>query len=132
MEHHKEKNDPLSMVANLSGIASFILAVAGNNVEKLSLLQKYGLAITSAVMLWTFMGGALLRHAKAHDDRHDRPRVMATLLFGGWIGAGLLLAALPLFSFGLGPDQRDTISLVAAGTFGAIFTIMSIASIWVC
>lgn len=60
MQRTESTTEPLSMIGNVSGIASFILAVAGNNVEKLSLYQKYGLAIASTVMIWTFMGGALI------------------------------------------------------------------------
>lgn len=124
MDHSNPKHDPLAMVANVSGIASFVLAVAGNNVEKLSVYQKYGLAVASAVMIWTFMGGVLVRQAKHQADTTYRyPASVGTLFFGAWIGAGLLMAALPLFGFGLNQDQKDMISLIGAGSFAIVFTI---------
>lgn len=118
------RTEPLSMVANVSGVASFILAVAGNNVEKLSTYQKYGLAIASAVMIWAFMGGVLLRQAK-HQAlmTHAYGSSIGTLFFGAWIGAGLLMAAIPLFAFGLSRDQMELISFTAAGTFAVAFSI---------
>jgi hypothetical protein len=114
------------MIGNVSGIASFILAVAGNNVDKLSLYQKYGLAIASAVMIWTFMGGALIRQAKhrAIGATSYGPAI-GTMFFGAWIGAGLLMAAIPLFGFGLNVERMETISLIAAGFFAVVFTIAS-------
>jgi hypothetical protein len=42
MDRTVRRIEPLAMVANVSGIASFVLAVAGNNVERLSLYQRYG------------------------------------------------------------------------------------------
>jgi LytS/YehU family sensor histidine kinase len=112
------------MVANVSGVASFILAVAGNNVEKLSLYQKYGLAIASAVMIWCFMAGVLIRQAKHHVvGTRGIGAAVGTLFFGAWIGAGLLMAALPLFGFGLNQAQTDQISLIGAAAFAAVFSV---------
>jgi hypothetical protein len=127
MDRTVNRTEPLAMVANVSGIASFVLAVAGNNVEKLSIYQKYGLAIASAVMIWTFMGGVLVRQAK-HQAIGARTLVasVGTLFFGAWIGAGLLMAAIPLFGFGLSVDRMDTISLIAAGLFAVVFSIGSL------
>lgn len=127
MDRTVNRTEPLAMVANVSGIASFVLAVAGNNVEKLSLYQKYGLAIASAVMICTFMGGVLIRQAK-HQAIGATTLVasVGTLFFGAWIGAGLLMAAIPLFGFGLSVDQMDTISLIAAGLFAVVFSIGSL------
>lgn len=120
---HKPTQDPIAMVANIAGIASFVLAVAGNNLDKLSMLQKFGLAIASTVMVWTFVAGLLWRYVSRQAAAFRQGAAAGTLFFGGWIGAGLLLAAIPLFGFGLPQNYVDTISLIGAGLFGLICTI---------
>ena len=113
----------LSTIGTFSGVASLLLAVAGNNLEKLSLLQRWGLAGASAVMLWAFLAGVIAKQFIAHMKSFDKLKAFCVLLIGGLVGAGLLLAAIPLFSFGLPASSTDTLSLWAAGIFLCVFMI---------
>lgn len=123
-QNPKPQHDPIAMVANVAGIASFILAVAGNNIDKLTVLQKLGLSIASTVMIVAFMGGSLIRYVVQRAKDGETVMFVAALFFGGWIGGGLLLAVVPLFGFGLPSTQIDLISMVAAGLFAAVLTIL--------
>ncbi len=115
--------DTLSLIGNIAGIASLVLAVAGNNLSSLTTLQRWGLAGASAVMLWAFLFGLLVEQIKPHKRSHNNGRVFAIFFFGGWIGVGLLLAVLPFFAFGLPVDRHEYMSITAAVSFGLITTL---------
>lgn len=120
------KSDSLiSTIGSFSGVASLVLAVAGNNLDQLSALQKWGLATASAVMLWAFLAGLVVHQFTLHRDAGQMGKGFVTLLFGAWVGGGLLLAVLPYFSFGLAVNQKELISLLAAGSFAVLFTVGS-------
>lgn len=115
--------DTLSLIGNIAGIASLVLAVAGNNLTALSTLQRWGLAGASATMLWAFFLGLLFEQSKVHMACRNSGRVFSIFFFGGLIGAGLLLAVLPFFAFGLPPERHDYLSIGAAATFALIASI---------
>ncbi len=115
--------DTLSLIGNIAGIASLVLAVAGNNLSALSVLQRWGLAGASAVMLWAFLFALLVEQIKPHRRSYNHIRIFAIFLFGGWIGAGLLLAILPFFAFGLPAETHNYLSIAAAASFGLISTV---------
>ena len=114
--------DTLSLIGNIAGIASLVLAVAGNNLTALTLLQRWGLAGASAIMLWAFLFGMLIEQAKPHTRSGNVGRAFSIFLFGGWIGAGLLLAILPFFAFGIPVESHNYLSITAAVSFGLIST----------
>ncbi len=118
--HSPRPPDTLSLIGNIAGIASLVLAVAGNNLTALSTLQRWGLSGASAVMLWAFLFGLLVEQMKPHWHwrNYNGLRVFAIFLFGGWIGAGLLLAILPFFAFGLPAETHNYVSITAAISFG--------------
>ncbi|WP_382158588.1 hypothetical protein [Hydrogenophaga sp. ANAO-22] len=115
--------DTLSLIGNIAGIASLVLAVAGNNITALSALQRWGLAVASAAMLWAFFFGLLIVQSKVHIAHRNAGRVFSIFFFGGVIGAGLILAVLPFFAFGLPPEQHDYLSIGAAALFTLIATL---------
>jgi hypothetical protein len=117
------KTDILALVANVAGIASLVLAVANGNLDKLSSLQRWGLAIASAVMFWAFFIGSLVKLVKSQAGYTNQALAASIMFFGGIICAALLLAILPMFAFGLPADQHDLIAMCAAGTFLA-FTLL--------
>ena len=52
----RSQNDSvISTIVSSLGVASLVLAVAGNNLEHLSELRRWGLAIASSVMLWALL-----------------------------------------------------------------------------
>lgn len=132
--HMLNKNDQndsvISTIGSFSGVASLVLAVAGNNLERLSELQRWGLAIASAVMLWTFIAGLITHQFTLNNDAYRKGKAFMTLFVGAWIGGGLLLAVLPFFSFGLAINQRDLLSLWAAGSFSAVFIVAAFGYIF--
>lgn len=124
----KANSDILAFVANVAGVASLVLAVANGNLEKLSSLQRWGLAVASAIMFWVFFMGGLIKFAKVQADGHNQGLAVAIMFFGGLICACLLLAILPMFSFGLAVSHQEIITLCAFGTFALASVFL--AFIW--
>ncbi len=122
----KANNDILAFVANVAGIGSLILAVANGNLEKLTSLQRWGLAIASAIMFSVFFMGGLIKFAKAEADNHNQGLAVAIIFFGGLICACLLLAVLPLFSFGLAVNHQEIVTLCASAAFVLATLILSL------
>jgi peptidoglycan/LPS O-acetylase OafA/YrhL len=123
----KQSDSVISTIGSFSGVASLVLAVAGNNLDRLSNLQRWGLAVASAVMLWAFLAGLVFHQFSLQRDAGKRGKAVGTLFVGAWVGGGLLLAVLPFFSFGLPASNTDTLSLWAAGSFASIFTLAALA-----
>ena len=125
----KQNDSIISAIGSFSGVASLVLAVAGNNLDRLTNLQHWGLAGASAVMLWSFLAGLVFHQFSLQRDANRQGRALGTLFVGAWVGGGLLLAVLPFFSFGLEPGSVDTLSLWVAGSFTVVFTLGAIAGI---
>jgi hypothetical protein len=123
----KQTDSVISTIGSFSGVASLILAVAGNNLDRLTTLQRWGLAVASAVMLWSFLAGLVLHQFSLQRDAGRQGKALGTLIVGAWVGAGLLLAVLPFFSFGLQASNIDTLSLWVAGSFTSVFTLGPVA-----
>ncbi|MCV2366452.1 hypothetical protein LNV23_23755 [Paucibacter sp. DJ1R-11] len=123
----KQSDSVISTIGSFSGVASLVLAVAGNNLERLSNLQRWGLAVASAVMLWAFLAGLVFHQFSLQRDAGKQGKAVGTLFVGAWVGGGLLLAVLPFFAFGLPASSTDTLSLWAAGSFASIFTLAALA-----
>lgn len=123
----KQSDSVISTIGSFSGVASLVLAVAGNNLDRLSNLQRWGLAVASAVMLWTFLAGLVFHQFSLQRDARRQLNALGTLFVGAWVGGGLLLAVLPFFAFGLPSSSIDTLSLWAAGSFASIFTLAALA-----
>lgn len=97
----------ISTIGSVSGVVSLILAVAGNNLDRLTPTQRWGLAVASAVMLWSFLAGIVFQQFSTHRDGWRQGKAIATLFVGGLVGGGLLVAAVPFFSFGLPASHID-------------------------
>lgn len=119
-EHSRRPPDTLSLIGNIAGIASLVLAVAGNNLTALTTLQRWGLAGASAVMIWAFLFGLLVEQARPYKLAYRYGTVFAVFFFGGGIAAGLLLAILPFFSFGLPMESHGYMTISAAALFGLV------------
>lgn len=74
-------------------------------------------------MLWVFIFGLLIERSKVHIASRNPGRVFAIFFFGGLIGAGLLLAVLPFFAFGLPSERHDYMSIAAATLLVLVATI---------
>ena len=127
MYPHKQTDSLISTIGSFSGVASLVLAVAGNNLDRLTDLQRWGLALASAVMLWSFLAGLVFHQFSIHRDAGRQGKALGTMFVGAWVGGGLLLAVLPFFSFGLQASNIDTLSLWVAGSFASIFTLVAVA-----
>jgi len=125
--HDKQSDSVISTIGSFSGVASLVLAVAGNNLDRLTSLQRWGLAVASAVMLWSFLAGLVFHQFVIQRDNSRQGKAIGTLFVGAWVGGGLLLAVLPFFSFGLPAGNIETLSLWVAGSFATIFTLGAIA-----
>ena len=121
--NEKQSDSVISTIGSFSGVASLVLAVAGNNLDRFSILQGWGLAVASAVMLWSFLAGLVFHQFVVQRDNGRQGKAIGTLFVGAWVGGGLLLAVLPFFSFGLAAENIDTLSLWVAGSFATIFTV---------
>jgi len=128
--HNKQSDSVISTIGSFSGVASLVLAVAGNNLDRLTNLQRWGLAVASAVMLWSFLAGLVYHQFVIQRDSYRQGKAMGTLFVGAWVGGGLLLAFLPFFSFGLPAGSVETLSLWAAGSFATIFTLGAVSGIF--
>ena len=124
----KQSDSVISTIGSFSGVASLVLAVAGNNLDRLSSLQRWGLTIASAVMLWSFLAGLVFHQFSVHRDASRYAKAAGTLFIGAWVGGGLLLAVLPFFSFGLPENSVDFLSLWAGGLFAVVFTLAALAA----
>lgn len=126
-EGEKQGDSVISTIGSFSGVASLVLAVAGNNLDRLSDLQRWGLAVASAVMLWSFLAGLVIHQFSVHSQSYrTKGKAFAAMFVGGWVGGGLLLAVLPFFSFGLAAPHVESISIWAGGSFAVLFTIGSV------
>lgn len=125
---NKPNSDILAVLANIAGVASLVLAVANGNLEKLSTMQRWGLASASALMFWVFFIGAVVKFAKTWHGG-DVFFAAVILFFGGTIGGCLLLTILPMFSFGLPADQHEILAAWAAAIFAGLCVIVSISMV---
>lgn len=53
----------LSVIGSVAGVAGLVLAVAGNNLDRLSSVQRWGLALSAAVMLWALFANLVYRQS---------------------------------------------------------------------
>ena len=102
-----------SVISGVTGIASFFLAIVQMNLPLLTEQQRWGLAIAAAAAIWGFFFAShnqIIRRFTAESSGHR----IWTVLLGTIVVAGLALFIVPLFRFGLQPDDHQIVPTCVA------------------